>query len=117
MVRSGLVEIGSHSHRHPILTALPSEDARDEIAASRKRTGEISGREAESFSYPNGAATAELMGLVEAAGYSCAVAVGLRLNPPAGVSPYAIARVALAEGDTVPLIAATLCGIREKFIR
>jgi peptidoglycan/xylan/chitin deacetylase (PgdA/CDA1 family) len=117
MASSGLIEIGSHSQRHPILTSLPSEDARDEIAASKKRTAEISGREADSFSYPNGAVSPELMRLVEGAGYSCAVAVGLRLNPPAGVSPYAIARVALAEGDTVPLIAATLCGIREKFIR
>ena len=116
MVRSGLIDIGSHSLGHPILTAVSAQEARAEIAESKKRASGLSGLEAQSFSYPNGAYSAELMRLVEEAGYDSAVAVGLRVNPPAGVSPYAIDRVALAEGDTTAVIASTLCGIREKFI-
>ncbi|OGR71446.1 MAG: hypothetical protein A2X40_02385 [Elusimicrobia bacterium GWC2_65_9] len=112
MAASGLVEIGSHACRHLLMTTLTSAQARHEAEQSRDRISILTGRRIESFSYPNAAHTPELMVTVERAGYSSAVAEGLRLNAPGASSPYSIFRVALAESDDEAAIDATLCGLR-----
>lgn len=48
------MEIGAHTVHHPILSALPAERARDEIAASRDALESITGRKVCAFAYPNG---------------------------------------------------------------
>ncbi|MBI4676321.1 MAG: polysaccharide deacetylase family protein [Elusimicrobia bacterium] len=111
MAASGLVEIGSHCCRHLALATLDPDDARREIVSSRERLGALVGKPIECFSYPNGEASPILTGMVEAAGYSCAVAEGLRLDRPGG-SRFAIARLALKEDDDEAAVAATLCGLR-----
>lgn len=113
MARSGLIEIGAHSLRHPILTSLPLDQARTEIVSSKEKASEISGQEVTSFSYPDGVFNEELVKMVKEAGFHSAVGVGLRLNGP-GAYPLTLSRLALAEGDQVPVMAATLCGIRGK---
>ena len=50
----GLVEIGSHTVNHPVLSALPLEGQSAEIQASKKAIEEIIGRRVSSFSYPFG---------------------------------------------------------------
>ena len=116
MAASGLVEFGSHGCRHAILTSLPQEDARRELVRSKEALEEFCGAPVRSFSYPNGDWTPGLARMAAEAGYSCAVAGGLRLNPPTGADPFAIARLALAAGDSPAMMAATLSGIRARVI-
>ena len=50
----GLVEIGSHTVNHPMLSMLPITAQRDEIAQSKARLEEILGKRIDSFAYPYG---------------------------------------------------------------
>ncbi|MCX5795879.1 MAG: polysaccharide deacetylase family protein [Elusimicrobia bacterium] len=116
MAASGLIDFGSHGCRHAILTAMPEADARREIVESKQLLEAFCGQPVTSFSYPNGDCNPAVSRLVEAAGYLCAVAGGLRLNDPEGTDRFAIQRVALAEGDSEAVMAATLSGIRGRLI-
>ncbi|MBI5623767.1 MAG: polysaccharide deacetylase family protein [Elusimicrobia bacterium] len=112
LAASGLVEIGSHCCRHMALTNLDPDEARREVTASRERVAALSGRPVECFSYPNGDTNPLVAGMVEAAGYSCAVAEGLGLDRAGKGSRFAVARLALKEDDDEAAVAATLCGLR-----
>ena len=50
----GLVDIGSHTTNHPILTTLAPEEQQSEIADSRRQLEARLGRPVEGFCYPNG---------------------------------------------------------------
>jgi len=113
LAASGLVEIGAHSCRHDVLTHLSDEAARHEISQSRSKTATLCGREPALFSYPNGNGGERLAKMVEEANFAAAVEGSLHLNPPEGVSPYRIDRIALHENDTIPIVAATLGGLRQ----
>lgn len=52
--RDGM-EIGCHTRSHPILTRLPEEAARAEIADSKRELEELTQAEVRYFAYPNGA--------------------------------------------------------------
>lgn len=49
------VEIGAHTHSHPILSSLTDESARAEINMGKKALEEILGAPVRYFAYPNGA--------------------------------------------------------------
>ncbi len=48
------MEIGGHTHHHPILAGLGAEEARAEIAAGKARLEEVLGAPVRVFAYPNG---------------------------------------------------------------
>ena len=54
MVESQLVEVGSHSHRHPILSKISPKEYQTELAYSKQLIGKKLGIEVTSFCYPNG---------------------------------------------------------------
>jgi peptidoglycan/xylan/chitin deacetylase (PgdA/CDA1 family) len=54
MTRSGLVEFGAHSHTHPWMSRLSSEECQEEISLSVARTRELTGRPCKLFAYPFG---------------------------------------------------------------
>ena len=56
LAADGLVEIGGHTHRHPILAHCTDEAARAEIQQGADRLAEMLGRRARFFAYPNGGA-------------------------------------------------------------
>jgi peptidoglycan/xylan/chitin deacetylase (PgdA/CDA1 family) len=116
MAESGLIEIGSHGCRHAILTAMSPQDAGLELSRSKRTLEGLCGRPVTSFSYPNGDFNPEIAKMAAEAGYACAVAGGLRLNGPEDTDPFAIRRLALAEGDSEAVMAATLSGIRGRMI-
>jgi peptidoglycan/xylan/chitin deacetylase (PgdA/CDA1 family) len=116
MADSGLVDFGSHGLSHAILTALPEADARRELVESKDAVAELCGKPVRSFAYPNGDYDPGVARLAREAGYSCAVAGGLRLNEPQDTDPFAIRRVAFAEGDSLAVMAATVCGLRGRMI-
>jgi peptidoglycan/xylan/chitin deacetylase (PgdA/CDA1 family) len=70
-------EIGSHTVDHPILTCCDEDEAFRQIAESRARLSDITGKEVRLFAYPNGKPVTDFthrdVELVIRAGYSGAV--------------------------------------------
>jgi len=54
MSQSGLVEFGSHTHGHEILTQIPQEEAQQTIVLSLEFITGQTGKVAKALSYPNG---------------------------------------------------------------
>lgn len=75
MRRSGLIDIGSHTLSHPRLTGISLNEARREILLSKQRIEDELGENIDSFCYPDGLFSPEIVNLVKDAGYSSALAV------------------------------------------
>lgn len=71
MQDSQLVEFGSHTMRHRLLTGIDRDDVRWELTESKKRLEEKLGREMVGFAYPYGAGAYDkgVRGLAREAGY------------------------------------------------
>lgn len=71
------MEIGCHTHTHPILTSVPPEQARADIAENKRELEDIIGRPVTVFAYPNGKPIrdygAEHVAMVREAGFEAAV--------------------------------------------
>jgi peptidoglycan/xylan/chitin deacetylase (PgdA/CDA1 family) len=77
LAEGDLIEIGSHTITHPMLSLLPAAAQRAEIEESKASLEEITGRSVKSFAYPYGSRSSynkETIALVRAAGYACACA-------------------------------------------
>ncbi len=75
LTEEGLIEIGSHSITHAVLSALSTDEQWSEILESKIRLEEILGVPVNSFAYPYGTRsdyTAETIAIVRQVGYSCA---------------------------------------------
>ena len=73
LAKDGLVEVGSHTVTHPVLSALPVAAQRDEIQRSKICLEEILGHSVNSFAYPYGTRSdysAETIEIVQEAGYA-----------------------------------------------
>jgi peptidoglycan/xylan/chitin deacetylase (PgdA/CDA1 family) len=66
------IEIGAHTIAHPLLTTLPPDEQRREVAGSRRRLEELTGRPVTTFSYPHGDVDAAVEGAVRKAGFALA---------------------------------------------
>lgn len=84
-------DIGSHTLTHPWLTRLPREQAREEIAASRKKLEDLLGRPIAHFCYPYGDWNPVVRELVAEAGYRTACTTAPGINTPA-TDPFALCR-------------------------
>ena len=96
-LHSGGVTFGSHTSTHEILTTVPATQAEKEIVSSRELIQEKLKAPCSLFSYPNGDYSAQVRGLVAAAGYKFAF-----LNQDPGVwtrdcDPLLIPRVNVCE--------------------
>ncbi len=93
---AGGVAFGSHTVHHPTLIGLPLEQARREIADSRKRIEEQVGQPCDTFAYPDGREgniSADIKAILAECGYLCAVyLLPNRLVGP-GADPYGLPRV------------------------
>ncbi|HXG88151.1 MAG TPA: polysaccharide deacetylase family protein [Vicinamibacterales bacterium] len=54
LARHGLIEIGGHTHRHPILARVPLEVQREEIETNLDTLQKWTGQRPRAFAYPNG---------------------------------------------------------------
>jgi peptidoglycan/xylan/chitin deacetylase (PgdA/CDA1 family) len=54
MAATGLIEFGAHTGSHAILSKLPLEEKRSEIARSVRAVGSLTGHGCDYFAYPNG---------------------------------------------------------------
>jgi peptidoglycan/xylan/chitin deacetylase (PgdA/CDA1 family) len=76
MSHSGLMDIGSHTVTHPILSTITDEESWDELTRSRRQIEEGIGRKVNCFCYPNGMPgdyRPSQVRQVEQAGYACSV--------------------------------------------
>ena len=84
-------EIGSHSLTHPWLTRISAVQAREEIAASKRRLEDRFGVPVRHFCYPYGDENEAIGGMVRAAGYVTACTTQSGVNTPA-VAPHQLRR-------------------------
>jgi peptidoglycan/xylan/chitin deacetylase (PgdA/CDA1 family) len=88
------VEIGGHTHTHPILPRSSEARAREEIAAGRARLAAALGHPVAGFAYPNGDHDSNVVRLVREAGFAWAFTA----EPGAwDGDPYRIPRRCVAE--------------------
>jgi peptidoglycan/xylan/chitin deacetylase (PgdA/CDA1 family) len=101
LAKGGLIEVGSHTVAHPVLSALPSVEQRDEVKRSKICLEEILSRPVTSFAYPYGTRsdyTAETVAIVREVGYdhACSNFEGLvRL----GTDPWQLPRFLVRDWD------------------
>lgn len=70
--RGGLVDVGSHTRTHPVLSELSPQSQREEVGLSKVCLESILGRPITSLGYPFGAYAPETIRIVQEAGFSCA---------------------------------------------
>lgn len=75
IIDSGLVEIGSHTLDHAYLKKSPYSFAQKEIVESKKELETEFGMKVETFAYPYGVFTKEIIEIVKEASFSAAVSV------------------------------------------
>jgi peptidoglycan/xylan/chitin deacetylase (PgdA/CDA1 family) len=101
LAEGGLVDVGSHTVAHPVLSALPVVDQRDEVQRSKACLEEILGRPVTSFAYPYGGRsdyTAETVAIVREVGYdhACSNFEGLVGR---GTDPWQLPRFLVRDWD------------------
>ena len=97
MVASGLVEIGSHTVNHPILSSISDEESWQELTQSRQEIQDSLGTKVRCFCFPNGMPEdyrPSQVEQVERAGYTCSVIADFGMVP-AGTKPYQIPRIGM----------------------
>jgi peptidoglycan/xylan/chitin deacetylase (PgdA/CDA1 family) len=75
--------VGAHTVSHPILSRVTPDQARREIETSARTIAAACGRAPKAFAYPNGGPadyTPEVVDMVRAAGFTCAVTTRFGLN-------------------------------------
>jgi peptidoglycan/xylan/chitin deacetylase (PgdA/CDA1 family) len=101
MLRSELVELGSHTLTHPNFLNLPDEEKFAELTESKRVLEERFGVQVKSFAYPFGYFRGGDEQLVEHAGYSSAVTTEAGLNDLTRCSPYLLKRVKISGKDNL----------------
>lgn len=105
MADSGLVEVGSHTVTHPILSSLTDEESWQELSTSRDHLEQGLGGKVTSFCFPNGKPGDFRKSQVEqlkAAGYASAVVTRYGMVSE-GADPYDLPRIGIS-GQVDPLM-------------
>jgi peptidoglycan/xylan/chitin deacetylase (PgdA/CDA1 family) len=100
-----VVEIGSHTATHPILTNVDAGRLERELRESRARLEDELHRRVDLFCYPNGSLNAEVRQAVRRAGYMCAVTSDPGFNDDHS-DVFALRRIS-TEGDLPRFIQST----------
>ena len=93
---AGGMEIGAHTHTHPIISKLSPEEQRDELERSKGILEERLGRPVTSLAYPNGSPrdfTPITLQLVKEAGYTTAFSFYGGVNRNGWQQPFDLLRV------------------------
>ncbi len=112
MAESGLVDIGSHTVSHPIMSSITDDESFEELVRSRSEIESGVGREVSCFCFPNGMAEdyrPSQIRQVADAGYAASVVADFGLVGR-GVSPYQIPRIGMGQKSDAIEIAKYLDG-------
>jgi peptidoglycan/xylan/chitin deacetylase (PgdA/CDA1 family) len=97
MADSGLVDIGSHTVTHPILSSITDEESWQELTGSRRQIEEGMGRKPESFCFPNGMPgdfrPSQVQQIIDA-GYKCSVVASFGMVDN-DADPYRLPRLGM----------------------
>lgn len=105
----GLVRFEPHTVTHPVLTTIAQDDARREIAESKRAVEHELGRPARIFCYPGGYYSQREVDLVRESGYRAAVTCEFGVN----AAPFAhneLRRTIVERSDPLWLFRARLAG-------
>lgn len=100
--------IGSHTREHPLLTRVSHEEARREIAGSRREIAARIGREPVAFAYPGGYHDRRVTELVRGAGYRLAFTMVDGHNRIPGADRFRLRRTGITRRTSLPLFALRL---------
>lgn len=95
MAQAGMT-FGFHTERHPVLSRLPADAQRDEVAGGVARIRALTGQRSVPFCYPYGHAhtyNADTVAVLDAAGYSLAFTTARRLVRPGEDHPFELPRI------------------------
>ncbi|MFZ0957287.1 MAG: polysaccharide deacetylase family protein [Candidatus Sulfotelmatobacter sp.] len=112
MADSGLMEIGSHTVTHPILSSVTDEESLDELTRSRAQIEEGIGRRVRSFCFPNGMPgdfRPSQVRQVADAGYDCSVIAQFGMVSNSS-DRYQLPRIGMARKSSPEQIAKYLDG-------
>ncbi len=112
MADSGLVDMGSHTVTHPILSSISDEESWVELINSRAQISAGIGRDVNCFCYPNGKANdyrSSQVKQIADAGYACAVIAEFGMVQ-AGTDPYLMPRIGMTRKRTQEQISKYLEG-------
>jgi peptidoglycan/xylan/chitin deacetylase (PgdA/CDA1 family) len=112
MADSGLMEIGSHTVTHPILSSVTDEESFDELTRSRAQIEEGIGRKVRSFCFPNGMPgdfRPSQVRQVADAGYDCSVIAQFGMVSNSS-DRFQLPRIGMARKSTPEQIAKYLDG-------
>ncbi|MGC2541497.1 MAG: polysaccharide deacetylase family protein [Candidatus Sulfotelmatobacter sp.] len=121
MADSGLMEIGSHTVTHPILSTLTDEESWDELTRSRAQIEEGLGRTVNCFCYPNGMPgdyRPSQVQQVRQAGYACSVIAEFGMVRR-GSDRYRLPRIGVTRKSNTPEFSKYLDGFayyQERFV-
>lgn len=92
-------DIGSHSMTHCYLHDLPDARVREEVAGSKERLEQLTGRAVAHFSCPGGRWDARVARFAREAGYESVATSAVGVNTRAS-DPFKLSRVAVTRGTT-----------------
>lgn len=98
-VSTGLVEVGSHTHRHALLDRIPVDEVADELDRSIGLIGDRLGVEARHFAYPKALAPSADADREVRARFASAAIAGTRVNPWDGTDVHLLARSPIQRSD------------------
>jgi peptidoglycan/xylan/chitin deacetylase (PgdA/CDA1 family) len=98
-VATGLVSIGSHTHRHLLLDRASADEVDDELTRSIDRIGAEIGRSPEDFAYPKAVLGSEAAQRAVRGRFRSAALAGTRANVPGHTDVYRLARSPIQTHD------------------
>ncbi len=109
LLRTGLVDVQSHSATHPRLTTLSDAELRREVAGAKEALERHLPYELTSFCYPAGLYTQREVAIVLASGYRAGVTTQSGVNP-GGIGLGELRRTMIQWGDTIDVFELKLSG-------
>jgi peptidoglycan/xylan/chitin deacetylase (PgdA/CDA1 family) len=94
------VQIGAHTCTHPVLTAIPSNRAEEEIDLSRKQLEDRLGAPVEVFAYPFGEYDSSVQAMVQRSGFAAGCTADAGLNTPL-TSSFSLRRIEIRGTDSL----------------
>jgi peptidoglycan/xylan/chitin deacetylase (PgdA/CDA1 family) len=96
---TGLVEVGSHTHRHALLDRLPAPQVDDELDRSIDLIGERLGTRVRHFAYPKALMGSPAADASVRARFESAAVAGTHVNRPGATDPHRLARSPIQVSD------------------
>jgi len=109
-IMKDIVDFGSHSRFHPVLTTCSDEECGQEIIMSGKEVQALTGKECRHFSYPDGDYSQREVDLARKAGYLSARTCDFGWNGP-GTDPFRLKVLEVADDASINWLICQMIGV------